>query len=632
MINKSIAYRLSIYVSLAVIAVFLAFILLSYNYNQKLIKENITNQAKGQSMGVIMQIEKLLVSTREITSNISGQILYYDKNGDTDLFVKALMAKYPYLSAIHINLNAPNLSNRYFYFRENDSIIHTKNCNPVLECEVERLVFDTLADYSRALWSEPFRCERSGNVVVSFYIPITITTENNQEIKVGNAISELSLLDLNDTINKIQVGKRGFAFVIANNGDYITHPYEPWILERNIFEISEKIYDSSQANPHDILNNKESGWVIAYPEMLNYEKTWIYYTPIKETNWVLIFAVPYHELFEPLYISLLQMMFISVLGMLAIYLIVTYITNKLIQPLSKVTEKLKKFSNLSGEKDIQTLNEVKQVAESLDYLQDWYKSYQSSLHKEKQRNVERHRDLLQASEIQQSLIKTDFPAFPERKDIDLAAIYKPAKIVSGDLYDFFFVDDENLIITMGDVSGKGIPAAIFMSVAQTIIKGNSSYKRPRTIVNKTNRELYTKNQHQFFLTLFLGVFNVKTGVLSYCNAAHTTSYIVKETGTIIELNQSHGLPVGLYPDKEYNDKRITIEKGDSLILYSDGIVERQDENKKHFGSKRFKKRLKELSWKNPETVVYEINNELERFSENAEQNDDISLLVLKYHP
>jgi sigma-B regulation protein RsbU (phosphoserine phosphatase) len=148
------------------------------------------------------------------------------------------------------------------------------------------------------------------------------------------------------------------------------------------------------------------------------------------------------------------MLFFSVLGILAIFFIITYISNKLIQPLSKVTTQLKKFSSVTGESGLVTSNEVEQVSESLNYLKSWYEKFEINQNKEDKINTLRKQDLLEASEIQMSLINNNFSVFANRNDIDLFAVYKPARIVSGDLFDFFFLDDYNLFFSIGDVSGK----------------------------------------------------------------------------------------------------------------------------------------------------------------------------------
>lgn len=472
-------------------------------------------------------------------------------------------------------------------------------------------------------------CPKNKNVVVSYYSPVQIN-EGNSPVSVGEVICELSLLDLNDTINSIKVGERGYAFLVSKTGDYITHPRKELILSKNLFELSDKIYNKDEISFIDILNFEQTGSLIAYPETLKSEKSWVYYTPIKDIGWSLIFVMPYNELFEALYLALLQMLFYSVLGILVIYLIVTYITNKLIEPLSTVTSQLEQFSHQSEQSFDSTLNEVTLVSESLNYLKSRQEEYNEEQKREQKRSNRRMADLLQASEIQKSLIKTAFPVFPERKEIDLFAIYKPARVVSGDLFDYFFINNDNLLFTIGDVSGKGVPAAIFMSVSQTIIKNNATVKKARNIVNKANVELFTNNHHQFFLTLFLGVLNVKTGELNYCNAAHTPTFILKQDGSIIELKQAHGLPLGLYPDKKYSDSKITLKKGDSIILFTDGVTELQDINRLQFGVERFKESVSQLSGLKSEEMIKRIEKSLNLFKGEVEQNDDLSLLIIKY--
>ena len=637
MINKSISYRLSIYISLAVITVFIGFILISYFFSRDMLKANIENKAIGQSTKAIMRVEKYVVSTKEITSNISNQAYYYWQNNDIELFISEILKKYHSLNAIHINLNSTvagsNFHNFYF-FRDNDSLLVEKANSPIYHCKMEQAQIDKVKKLKQPAWTEPFQCPRNKNLTVSFYSPITIETKDGDIEIIGDVVSELSLLELSDSINAIQFGNDGYAFLISKNGDYITHPRKEWILNRNIYSLSSKIYDKNKIDVKSILEQQKNGSAIAYSEIFDFKKTWVYYAPIKENGWLLILNIPYNELFQPLYKNLLWMLLLSVMGILVIYFIITFITNKLVEPLSNVTSQLRKFSNLSGAEELSSknMNEVKVVAESLNNMKSRYERYKAEQSKELKKSRRQMQDLMQASEIQRSLIKTKFPAFPNRTDIDLFAIYKPARIVSGDLFDYFFIDDDNLVITIGDVSGKGIPAAIFMSVAQTIIKSNATYKKAKNIVNKANHELYTNNQHQFFLTLFLGVLNVKTGVLNYCNAAHTSTFVLKSNGEIVELDQSHGLPLGLYPDKAYLDSRIEIENGDCIILYTDGVTEVQDENNFLFGEERFKENVSHLTGQTPAEMVKRIEKSLDVFRGEAQQIDDVSVLILKYFP
>ncbi len=636
MLNKSIAYRLSIYISIAVVGVFLAFIIIAFYFNSEILKNNIINKATTVGTQVLMLAEKQLVSTREITSNISEQVVYFAQHDDTEYFIKKLISKYPFINAVHINIDSivPNINyHNYYFLSEEDSMYFQEGNQFIYHCEHEKRIFDWAISNEVPTWTESFVCKINNKQIVSYYSPIQIQGNDNKLITVGSVISELSLLQLNDSIKNLKIGSKSqfnYAFIVAQDGTYLTHPNKDFILNRNLYALPINVSSLDSLGVFKLLNSGISGTTIAYPEQLNYKKCWVYYTPIIETNWTLMFVIPYDELFVPLYLLVLRMLFFAVLGILVIFFIVTYITNKLILPLSNVTTQLRTFSSSTGELEINTRNEVELVSKSLDFLKSWYEKFESEHRQEEVLNSQRTLDLMEASEIQMSLINTDFTIFKERKDIDLFAIYKPARIVSGDLFDFVFLDKDNLFFTIGDVSGKGLSAAFFMSVAQTILKSNARLKTPGIIVEKVNNELYTVNQHQFFLTLFCGVLNLKTGALIYCNAAHTSTLILSSNGEITELEQSHGMPLGLYPNRTYEESKIKLKPGDTIILYSDGVTEQQGTDNQNFGIERLFHVLNKSAFMNPEEIINEVNDNLDLFKGEIKQTDDITLMVMKY--
>ncbi len=636
MINKSIAYRLSIYISIAVVGVFLAFIVIAYYFNSAILRNNITNKATAFGSQVLMLAEKQLISTREITSNISEQAFYFAENDDLEYFVKKIISKYPYLNAVLVNFDTivPNIKNHnYYFFRDIDSIYFQEGDQFIYHSEHEKRIFDRAISNGAPTWTESFICQKNNKQVVSYYSPIRIQTNDNKLVTIGSVISELSLIELNDSIKNLRIGEESqfnYAFIIAQDGTYLTHPNNDYILKRNLYSLPNKVNPMDSLGVFKLLNSGLSGTTIAYPEYLNNKKSWVYYTPIKETNWTLIFVVPYDELFVPLYLLVLRMLFFAVLGILVIFFIVTYISNKMILPLSNVTTQLNKFSSLRGELVLNTKNEVELVSKSLDFLKLWYEKFEIEHRQEEILNSQRAQDLLEASEIQMSLINTDFSVFNERNDIDLFALYKPARIVSGDLFDFVFLEKDILFFTIGDVSGKGLSAAFFMSVAQTILKNNARLKIPGTIVESVNNELYTVNQHQFFLTLFCGILNLKTGILDYCNAAHTSTLILNSNGEMTELEQSHGMPLGLYPNKSYKESRVKLKPGDSIVLYSDGAIEQQNIDNQNFGIDRFCGILNKSAALKPKMIINELNRNIDLFKGEMKQTDDITIMVLKY--
>lgn len=635
MLNKSIAYRLSVYISLAVVAVFVAFIAMAYAFNSRIVKSNIENKAIGMSVEPIKQVEIKIVSTKEVAANIANQALFYHSNNNLQLLLSMVMEKYPHLNAIHIEFeeNYPFSKFQYFHaYRNADSIIFEQTAEMVYHCQNEKKYFDEVKKQGVPDWTKIFECNRNHNMVISYFVPIPSANGGQAQETIGSVICELSLDELNSSINSLRIGKTGYAFLVSREGNYITHPNKEWIYRKNLYSLKKEEYRSKDPEKEInlVLTEIPSGSGIVYPEYLGFKKSWVYFKKISETGWTLIFIVPYNEIFVPLYLLLLRMMFFAVLGILLIFMIITYITNKLIAPLSTVTSQLKRFSSRAGDNELATMDEVQLVSESLHYLKEWYVSYRQLQTQEEKKSNQRKLDLSDASEIQRSLIKLDFTEVNKRDEIALHAIYKPARTVSGDLFDFNFLDDENMVITIGDVSGKGVPASLFMSIAQTVIKSNAKIRKPAKIVNQVNNELYTTNQHQFFLTLFLAVVNLKTGVMKYCNAAHTATYILKSNGELTELRTSHGMPLGLYPEKGYAESKITLQPGDIIVFYTDGVSEAQNENKVQFGDNRMRTLLADVKKHEPEDVVNTLENAVLAHKGNAAQTDDITILAVKY--
>ena len=388
MLDKSIAYRLSVYISLAVILVFLAFMAITYFFNQRIINESIQNVATGLSSEVIAEVEKQLVATHEVSFNVAKQIVFYVQHNHPEEFLSGIMDRYPFINAMRINIDSgvPNINyHNYFAFRDKNEIVFERKNNIEYHCKNEQRIFEKVSTHHEAAWTEIFTCHLNKNMVVAYYSPILYEDENHNIHKIGEVITELSLSNLNEVINSLKVGKNGFAFLLSQDGDYITHPIKNYRLNRTIDDLPDDTYNKKKVNAQEILQKGLSGSLVSYPEYKDHKKHWVYFTPLNEIEWTLVIGFPYSELFEDLYMLILRMLFFSVIGILAVYLTVTYITNKLIEPLSTVTSQLKKFSSFTG-KEIASLNEVKHVSESLNYLKNWYENFKVEQSNEEKRS------------------------------------------------------------------------------------------------------------------------------------------------------------------------------------------------------------------------------------------------------
>ncbi len=240
-------------------------------------------------------------------------------------------------------------------------------------------------------------------------------------------------------------------------------------------------------------------------------------------------------------------------------------------------------------------------------------------------------DLAVASEIQQAILPRIFPPFPENADeLDLAALMIPAKDVGGDFYDFFRIDQDHIGVVIADVSGKGIPAAIFMAVSRTLIRaiglqGNNTGQ----CLTKTNKLLYGESVEAMFVTVFYAIYNIRTGELEYCNGGHNSPYIMRANGSIEQMPMSTNCLVGIVDDYTFESDKLQLGVGDTLLMYTDGVNEAFNKNYEEYGETRMKQVLSTLNGKSCKEIIDNQLADVRRHAEGAEQSDDITIMALK---
>jgi sigma-B regulation protein RsbU (phosphoserine phosphatase) len=236
-----------------------------------------------------------------------------------------------------------------------------------------------------------------------------------------------------------------------------------------------------------------------------------------------------------------------------------------------------------------------------------------------------------AHDIQMNILPKIFPPFPDRKDFDIFAFIKPAKEVGGDFYDFFVIDDEHILFVIADVSGKGIAAALFMAVTKTLIKSKALPGiTPDRIMTQVNQELYQGNDANMFVTVFCGILNTATGEISYTNGGHNLPLVIKSNGGATFLEGKGELLVGILPDIRYSMETLTLERGDSLFLYTDGVTEAMSETGELFSDMRLREEI-EKEFRSPiQALVMHIDEQVQRFAHGAPQSDDITMLIIQY--
>jgi sigma-B regulation protein RsbU (phosphoserine phosphatase) len=236
-----------------------------------------------------------------------------------------------------------------------------------------------------------------------------------------------------------------------------------------------------------------------------------------------------------------------------------------------------------------------------------------------------------ARRIQKSIVPRTFPPFPERKDFEVHAEMIPAREVGGDFYDFFLIDEEHLGFVIGDVSGKGVPSALLMAVSKTLLKATAlKGLPPEECLQQVNRILYLESVSTMFVTIFYGILSTRTGEISYCNGGHNPPYILHRDGRVEMTETTGGLVLGAMANSTYKAKKIALQPGDGLFLYTDGITEAMDREENEFTEARLEACLKPLRAAALTDVIQGVIDEVRAFSTGTAQADDITILALRY--
>jgi len=236
-----------------------------------------------------------------------------------------------------------------------------------------------------------------------------------------------------------------------------------------------------------------------------------------------------------------------------------------------------------------------------------------------------------ATRIQQSILPRTFPPFPHRKEFDIFAEMIPAREVGGDFYDFFLIDDDRLGFVIADVSGKGVPAAIYMAVSRTLLKAAASNGLSAgECLQRVNQMLCAEGDTAMFVTVFYGILHTRTGGVEYCNGGHNPPYLLRADGGAAPLETTGDMVLGIMGNMEYGTKRITLRPGDGLFLYTDGVTEAVDGAGDFFSDERLCQLLQQSNSSPLTEIVQGVINEVKRFSTGVPQSDDITVLALRY--
>lgn len=362
----------------------------------------------------------------------------------------------------------------------------------------------------------------------------------------------------------------------------------------------------------------------------------------KPLGWYIGITVPMSEIKQPAKeIVSKQSWLIGVILFLSI-LFTSWLVSRISRPLNILAGRVKAFSSTDltrGESEDVYLNglaqkykdEVGRLAAAFVFMKSQLKENVRQLIETTAKNERIQGELNIAKDIQLGLLPKIFPPFPTRKEIDIYASLEPAKEVGGDLYDFYFVGDHKLCFTIGDVSGKGVPAALMMAITKTLIK-TSAFKNisPGAIMTEVNDTISSDNPQSMFVTLFVGILDLKTGIVTYANGGHNPAVHIRSSGEADFKREISGPVVGIMDGISFKDLNLTLAPEDAIFLYTDGVTEAMDPGNGFYSEKTLLEQIIRQTPASSRPLIEHIKTDLKSFAGEAPQYDDIAMLMLRY--
>lgn len=487
----------------------------------------------------------------------------------------------------------------------------------------------TLLD--KPCWTEPYMdldvATNTSEMVTSYCQAI----KDKQGKVIGVVNTSLSLNWLSQTISAVKPYPNSYSIMIGRGGTYFVHPDTTKITCQTIFTQTIENPDTALVALGHAMQRGEEGMKRMN---INGKESYVFYKPLGQTGCSMAIVCPESDIFggfDRLRHAVRAIVFVGLLLML--YFFIRIITRELkpLQQLAKEAETIASGQFDTQLPDFRRIDEIGQLSHSFGNMQQSLVRYIDELKDTTAQKASIERDLKIASGIQMGMLPKNFPTHSERDDVQLYASLTPAKEVGGDLFDFYF-RDEKLFFCIGDVSGKGVPASLFMAVTRSIFRTVSARESmPDRIVSTMNKTIAEMNESNMFVTLFVGVLDLPTGRLHYCNAGHDAPLLIGVgVGT---LPCDSNIPVGFMPKWKYTLQEAQIFTGTTIFLFTDGLTEAMDANKAQFQMQRVNDVATQAlaqQQQEPRLFISLMTDAVHQFVGDSEQSDDLTMMAIQY--
>ena len=484
-------------------------------------------------------------------------------------------------------------------------------------------------DGKTSRWQEPFIGEFVPEPIAVYTVPIFQKNKNGEEVLAGVLAIDMSIDFLKDEISSIPVSNSGYAIITSAKNVAVAYPKSIAQGKRNREIVVKEIRGNSQVD-FDRQTRDSSGLFLG--TVAGGEESAIYYTTIKANNWTFMVVWPIEKYLKDQ--SSMRKLFLALAigGYIIILIIILLISFRVAKPLKELAIAARKLGRGNFNVTIPQITGRDEISEFAGAFSNMLTELKDHIERQKDmKRIERELDL--ARNIQLSMLPGS--EHDENSDDDrheLAPFLLPAKEVGGDFYDFFKIDNDHLCVVIGDVSGKGVAAALFMMVARIILR--TTTKNLKSIVdafNRTNFALAKRNKLNMFVTVWAGIIDLRTGHIDFASAGHNPPAIRHSDGSVEFIKSKAGLVMAAMEETIYKPQTYDLKQGDTLFLYTDGVTEATNSNNVLFGDNRLLATLKMGGERSTADTCTLVKKEIDNFVQDAPQFDDITMLAIKFN-
>ena len=637
MIKSSLALKLAVVVLIFSTLILGAVAANSYFYSRKLIVQQAEELSRTRGREVANQLAVILKPIEQSVRNIGLAMEDVTLTSDRIASLTHLVVENnPNIFGMAIAFKPYGFANNQLFFAPYSYRDKTSVKTTLLGSSDYRYFYMDWYQLPRELdhpiWTEPYYDDGGANAFMTTYSAPFYRVINGKKQFAGVITADITLAWLQKLMSTIKLYNSGYAMLLSREGTFIYHPRPEYLFNETVFSLSEELNDPKLWQIGRNMIDGKTGF-FKWKNIQNNRSSFLLYMPLPIDGWSLALFFPTDEVLESVNDLARNTLLIGLIGFMLFTAAIVLISRRITRPIHDLSKAALEIARGNLKAELPTTHsrdEVGQLSQSFGLMQESLQEYIANLKTTTRQKERIESELRIAHDIQMSILPKIFPPFPDHAEFDIFALLEPAREVGGDLYDFFFIDENRFCFLVGDVSGKGVPAAFLMAVTKTLLKVVAERGiGTGEILEKVNNDLAEDNESCMFVTLFLAILDIRTGTVNYSSAGHNPPVLrtKSDTSYIAPINE----PVaGAMPDMQYTTWSMTLAHGDILFLYTDGVTEAMNEEHELYSDARLLDFVDTCTAAEPEGLIKAVHTSITEFAGTAEQSDDITMLALQY--